>query len=117
MYTCENRGSHLLVEITAPFSVKKTLATIQEVADICRNENLDKVLVDMRTIRDSISTTDRYTMGVNVANVIGSKIKVAVVAHKDIFTYVAENVAVNRYGKMKGFTDMDEAMEWLGLGV
>ena len=114
MHTLENRGKYLFVEVTEPIVVKVILATIQEIADMCRNENLDKVLVDMRTVRESISIIDRYTAGVNVANVIGPKIKVAVVAREDIITYVAETAAVNRYGKMKLFSDLNEAMKWLG---
>src|SRR5262245_28279398 len=116
MYTCEIRDNHLFVEITEPFVVKMVLSTIQEIADTCKNENLDKVLVDMRAAHEPISTIDRYTLGVKVANVLGPKIKVAVVAHKDILNHVAENVAVNRYGKLKGFFDIAEATDWLGIG-
>jgi hypothetical protein len=70
----------------------------------------------MRTVYNaSISTLDRYQMGVTVAQVIGPKIKVAVVAQTALVTYVAETAAVNRYGKMKVFSDMDKAMLWLGV--
>ena len=117
MHICENRGSHLFVGITEPFSVKIILSTlIQEVADTCRSENLDKVLVDMSPVSNaSISILDRYQMGVKVARVIGPKIKVAVVAQKAMVTHMAETAAVNRYGKMKMFSDMDQARLWLGV--
>ena len=117
MHTCENRGSHLFVGITEPFSVEIILSTlIQEVADTCQSENLDKVLVDMSPVHNaSISILDRYQMGVKVARVLGPKIKVAVVAQTALVNYVAETAAVNRYGKMKVFSDMAQAMKWLGV--
>jgi len=116
LHTFENRGTHLFVEITEPIAVKVLVSAIQEMADFCQRENLDKVLIDMRTVREAISIIDRYTLGVNVAKVIGSKISIAVVAPEALITRVAENAAVNRYGKLKAFSDMEKALEWLGIG-
>jgi hypothetical protein len=116
LYTFENRGTYLLVEITEPISVKLLLSAIQEMADFCQRENLNKVLIDMRTVQEEISIIDRYTLGVNVAKVLGSKITIAVVAPDALITRVAENAAVNRYGKLKVFSDIQKALEWLGVG-
>lgn len=116
MHTFENRGDYLFVEITEPITVKVLISAIQEMADFCQREKLNKVLVDMRTVHEAISIIDRYTLGVNVAKVIGSKITIAVVAPDAMITRVAENAAVNRYGKLKAFSDMEKALEWLGVG-
>ena len=116
MYTFENRGTYLLVEITEPISVKLLISVIQEMADFCQRENLNKVLIDMRTVQEEISIIDRYTLGVNVAKVMGSKITIAVVAPDALITRVAENAAVNRYGKLKVFSEIQKALEWLGVG-
>src|SRR4030095_915061 len=99
-----------------PVTAKVIVSAIQEMADYCQSENLNKVLVDARTVHEEISIIDRYTLGVNVAKVIGSKITLAIVAQDDLINHVAENVAVNRYGKLKVFSDMDKATEWLGIG-
>jgi len=116
LYTFENRGTYLLVEITEPISVKLLLSAIQEMADFCQRENLNKVLIDMRTVQEEISIIDRYTLGVNVAKVLGSKITIALVAPDALITRVAENAAVNRYGKLKVFSEIQKALEWLGVG-
>jgi hypothetical protein len=63
-----------------------------------------------------LSTFDRYRAGIYVASIIGPKIKVAVVAQAALITRMAETVAVNRYGKLKVCTDMDQAIDWLGVG-
>jgi hypothetical protein len=112
----ENRGGYLFVEVTEPYSLKVMKSIIQQIADICGEEDLDKVLVDLRTIDETISIMDRYEVGVEVAKIIGPKVKVAGVAQKALINYMAETVAVNRYGKLKVFSDMDKATEWLGIG-
>jgi len=114
MHSCENRGSHLYVEVTEPLVI--TAAIFQDVADTCRSQNLTKVLIDLRAVRSTLSTFDRYRAGFHVASIIGPKIKVVVVAQAAFITGMAETVAVNRYGKLKVCRDMEEAQDWLGVG-
>ena len=116
MYTFENRGLYLLVEITDPVKVKELVSAIQQMAEYCQRENLNKILMDARPVHKVLSIHDRYTVGVTIAKVIGSKAAVALVARGELINRVTEDVAVNRYGKLKVFSDIDEAMEWLGLG-
>jgi len=99
MHSCENRGTHLYVEDNEPLVI--TAVIFQNVADTCRSQNLNKVLVDLRAVRSTLSTFDRYRAGIHVASIIGPKIKVAVVAQAAFITGMAETVAVNRYGKLK----------------
>jgi hypothetical protein len=114
MHSFENRGSYLYVEVTEPLEI--TAAVFQEVADACRSQDLNKVLVDLRAVRALLSTFDRYKAGIYVASIIGPKIRVAVLAQTSLINYVTETVAVNRYGKLKVSADLEEAMAWLGMG-
>ena len=114
MHSCENRGNYLYVEVTESLVI--TAAVFQDIADTCRSQNLDKVLMDLRMVCTTLSTFDRYRAGVYVASIFGPKIKVAVVAQAALITRMAETVAVNRHGKLKVCTDMDQAMDWLGVG-
>jgi len=113
MHSCENRGSHLYVEVNEPLVI--TAAVFQDVADTCRSQNLTKVLVDLSAVRSMLSTFDRYKAGIYFASILGPKIKVVVVAQAVLITGMAETVAVNRYGKLKVCTDMEEALDWLGV--
>src|SRR5215510_4469250 len=115
MFTCENRGSYLYVRINGPFSLKVILSAIQQAVDVCGHENLSKSLFDLRAIQESISTMDRYDMGVEVAKAIGSKIQVAAIAQSHLINRMAENVAVNRGANLKAFSDIEKAKEWLGV--
>lgn len=114
MHSCENRGSYLFVEITEPLVI--TAPVFQDIANTCQSLNLDKILIDMRAIHKPISTFDRYKAGIYIAGIIGPKIKVAVVAQAALITRMAETVAVNRYGKLRVCTDVDQALNWLGVG-
>ena len=116
MYTFENRGTYLFVEVTDPVNIKELVSAIQGMADYCQHENLNKILIDARPVHERLSVLDRYTVGVNIAKVIGSKTALALVAREELINHVTENAAVNRYGKLKVFSDMDKAMAWLELG-
>jgi hypothetical protein len=42
----ENRGSYLFVKITEPYSLKLTFSFLQEFADACNQESLEKALIE-----------------------------------------------------------------------
>ena len=115
MHTCENRDSYLFVEITDPLMI--TAAIFQDIAQACRSQDLNKILIDLRAVRTTLSIFDRYKAGIYVASIIGPRIKMAVVAQAALITRVAETVAVNRYGKLKMFSDIEEARRWLEVGT
>ncbi|HEX2697253.1 MAG TPA: hypothetical protein VHM28_06050 [Anaerolineales bacterium] len=111
--TFENRGNYLFVEIAGLYSLKLILSTIQKISDNCQHDNLGKVLVDLRELEGDLSIIDRFEIGVEVARVIGPKIKVAAVARRSIINYMAETVAVNRGANLKVFSEMGKALNWL----
>ncbi|MBI3150899.1 MAG: hypothetical protein HYZ21_02095 [Chloroflexi bacterium] len=113
MPNCINRGDYLFVENFESFSSKALFGLIQEISEHCKRESLDKVLVDLREIRGHISIVDRYELGKEIAKVIGPKIKVAAVAQMNLINYLMENSAVNRGAKIRVFTEIKKALEWL----
>jgi hypothetical protein len=111
----ENRGGYLFVKITEPYSLKVALSLLHEFADICRRDNWEKVLVDGLILEGPISIWDRYQLGEEYIRVIGTQIKVALVANRDLIDLTIENVVVNRRGRFKVFHDMESALKWLGV--
>lgn len=111
----ENRGNYLFVKITEPFSLKMALSYIREFADECKRGNFEKALIDGLSLEGPISIWDRYQVGEEYARVIGTKIKVALVAQRDLIDLTMENVVVNRSGNFKVFHDMESALKWLGV--
>ena len=109
----ENRGSYLFVKITEPYSLKLTFSFLQEFADACNRENLEKALIDMLALEDHVSIWDRYQIGEEYVRVVGPKIRVAVVARRNLIDLRTENVVVNRSGRIKMFYEMESALKWL----
>ena len=109
----ENRGSYLFVKITEPYSLKLAFSILREIADVCNRDHLEKALIDMLAFEGPISIWDRYQIGEEYIRVIGSKIKVAVVARRDLIDLTMENVVVNRGGRAKAFQEIEPALKWL----
>jgi hypothetical protein len=109
----ENRGDYLFVKATEPYSLKLTFSILREFANICNREHLEKALIDVLILDSRISIWDRYQIGEEYVRVVGSKIKVAVVARRDLIDLTMENVVVNRSGRIKVFHEMESALKWL----
>ena len=109
----ENRGGYLFVKVTEPYSLKMTFSFLREFAEVCKREHVEKALIDIFAFEGPISIWDRYQIGEEYIRVIGSKIKVAVVARRDLIDLTMENVVVNRGGRAKAFQEIEPALKWL----
>lgn len=115
MFVCQNKGDYLLAEASGDYSLKLFISIIHEVADRCRDENLNKALIDLRDIEGDPSILDRYRFGMEIAQAWGYKIKVAAVAKRDVINKMAENTAVNRGANLWTTSDFVLALKWLGV--
>jgi hypothetical protein len=115
MFTCQNKGSHLFVEVSGLYSLELLMSTVHKVADHCREENLNKALIDLRNMQGDPSILDRYKVGIEIANVWGPRIKAAVIAKADVIDHMGENTAVNRGANLTVTSDEDQALKWLGI--
>jgi hypothetical protein len=109
----ENRGSYLFVRAAEPYSLKLNFSFLREFAEICNREHLEKALVDVSILEGPICIWDRYQIGEEYVRVMGPKIKVAVVAKRDLIDLTTENVVVNRTGRIKVFHEMESALKWV----
>ena len=103
----------MLVEVSEPYSLALFMSTVHDVADHCRRENLNKVLVDLRKVEGSPNIFDRYRIGIEIAKVWGAKIKVAALAKPGTINRMVENTAVNRGAKLMTTFDEETALTWL----
>ena len=109
----ENRGGYLFVKINEPYSLKGTFAFLQEFANICNREDVEKALIDILILDERVSIWDRYQIGEEYVRVVGSKIRVAIVVKRELIDLTTENVVVNRTGRIKVFHEMESALKWL----
>jgi len=113
MSICANKGDHLYVELSEPYSLKLLLSTIHEVADHCQTDHLDKVLIDLRNMAGNPTIFDRFQLGIEIARTWRSSIKAAVIASPGIISRVGENAAVNRGARLFVTTSTAAALKWL----
>lgn len=80
----------------------------------CEKEKVYKILVNNLEVKGTdIPMTHRFFLGEEIARVIGSRLKGAVVwPLKDIDRFT-ETVAKNRGGNMQLFGDVESAEKWL----
>jgi hypothetical protein len=108
-------GDYLLVEAGGTYSLKYMLATIHEVAEHCRRENLNKVLVDLRTMQGNPNIFERYLLGIEIVRAWGQGIRAAIVVRAEITNRMTENTAVNRGAQIRVKTSTAEALQWLEI--
>lgn len=108
-------GQYLWVEVAGVYSFKSLFTTIREVAEHCHTEQLNKVLIDLRSLNGSPTLFDRYRLGMEIVRVWGAQIMAAVLVRPEIFNQMAENTAVNRGVRLKAHFELEAALQWLGV--
>lgn len=80
----------------------------------CENEGIFRIVIDALGVEGiDIPTLERYFLGVEVADQLQGKIKLAVTWHIEYINYLAQEVAVDRGGNISVFGSLETAIEWL----
>ena len=115
-YKISTERSYILVERSRDYEVvwSEQPAMLQKIADSCKEAGCKKVLVVGPRTRVSLSVTDIFNLGQEIAKL---DLKIAVVelhdASNDDVKFL-ENVAMNRGGPIRFFDNQQEAEAWLG---
>ena len=111
------RDGYLEIGVAGEWS----LDSLYELIDATRRETertgLSRVLCDGRGMTGHPTEMARFKAGVRTAEVLGAKIRVALVSRPEIITRFGENAAVNRGASLKVFADPAEALAWLMSGT
>ncbi len=113
-YTFENKRDHLVLKITGSYIFQDFIKMPEIILQACESHENYKVLLLGEELKDTdASTIDRFFIGEKIAEVLRSKVKLAVVWPPDHMTKLTENVAVNRAAYMRMFVEPIEAKKWL----
>ena len=113
-YSFEKKENYLLLTITGDYAKEDFIAYADIILEHCEKENFKKILVDTLNVTyTNLATMDRFFIGENLANVLGPKIKLTMVMPKEHINKFAENVAVNRGGKVFVTNSVETAEDWL----
>lgn len=96
-----------------PYSLENYRNAMNEAAAFCGRHGLTRILADIRSLEHCIPLIDKYELGVHIAYILGSQIRLAILAQGCIIDKLGENAAVNRGGKVLVTGNLELAMEWL----
>ncbi|HEX5129584.1 MAG TPA: hypothetical protein VFV90_07555 [Usitatibacter sp.] len=114
--TDEARPGHLFVVARERFDAAAAGAVIGEVARLCAQHRLDRVLVDFRDVTDIVSIADRHALGQAIAAAkVPARIAI-LVAEPQRHTAALEDTAVNRGASVRTTSSEAEARRFLALG-
>ncbi len=98
--------------VSGPYTRARFGRLIQRVADEAGSRGIPRTLVDLTAVPLSLSTMDRYEIGVAAGRLLLG-IKVAVIATRAVVDHFAETVARNRGAVVGVFTEEAAALKWL----
>lgn len=111
----ENKGEYLYVKYTKPYELASFIALMKEVADACHQQDVHKVLVDVRGMTGKIKFAERFQVGEAGAELFRGVAQVGIVYRKEEINWFAETVGVNRGANVRIFAEMEKARKWLGI--
>ena len=115
MKQIEGRNGYLYVEYSEPYQFNNLIDLMKEVITFCKTENHQKFLVNIVNMTGKVSAMERFELATKAVLLFQYKGKYALVYRKEEINRFAENVSVNRGLNARIFSDMDEAMKWLGV--
>ena len=111
----EPREGYLLVRATGPFDADACRAAFGDVARICTERELARVLVDARAIREVVSIADRFGLANNVVQSRLPRMAILVTEANAHHSRTFENTALNRGAQVRTTADAGEASGFLGI--
>lgn len=80
----------------------------------CESEGIYKLFMNCLDIKGiDIPTLERYLLGIETAELLGYKVKLAFVWHSEYVNHFGETVANNRGARVGVFVTIDAALNWL----
>lgn len=104
---------HLRLTVAGEYEFEKVFAFIEMIKSEADKAGKRKVLIDCRELLGSMTEADRFQGGQRIAQVLGSRIHVALVMPHGQVTKLGEIAAVNRGAVFLVTDSLAEAEEWL----
>jgi hypothetical protein len=104
---------HLRMAATGECSLDQIYEFIAEIKRAAGDADRHRVLIDIRGVAGIPSGADLFFAGERIAEVLGARLKAAVISPPERITKLGEMTAVNRGAKVLVSSDEAEAVEWL----
>jgi len=117
-YVIKRVADHLYMTVSGEYDLQDFKSYVRIIRDTCEQEQIFKTIMNTLDIKGiDVPTIERYFMGVEVAEQLSFRIKLAIVWHKEYTNYIGEIVAINRGGNVGVFANDEAAMKWLIHGI
>ncbi|MBL8090708.1 MAG: hypothetical protein KF758_01855 [Anaerolineales bacterium] len=113
MKTIEVRNNYVYVYYDGTNDVDSIITLMKEIADICKKENIKKLLADVSNMTGEPSIIGRFQVGIAGVRIFKGMKKIAIVYKKVDSNRFAETVAVNRGLPSMVTHDIEKAREWI----
>ena len=113
MAVLEKIDDYALMAPEEPYDLNRYKNALRKVAEFCEQNGLKKILADVSKSRDNIPVLDRFQLGIDIANILGGRIQMAILAPPFMIDKLGENSAVNRGGRVFVTSSKSQALAWL----
>lgn len=119
-FTIESHSNYIHISFPPGTEITRESmgATCDQLTEICKEKGCFRVILEAPSPKRKLDTTGAFESGTRLAR-IGSGLAVAMVFYDyqtDELTEFFKMVALNRGVRVEYFTDVEKALEWLGLG-
>jgi len=116
----ESRRSYVIATLSGPHSLQEALQAFEATYDAAFDRGLRFILVDCSGLDGALSTRERFTLGkagVNYWSTRSSKMipKIAVVGKPPVIDGLGAVVASSGGVDVQTFSEVQQALEWLGV--
>jgi hypothetical protein len=115
-------ASHILFTAKGSYERLETLEHFRKAFDLANKEKSSRLLIDIRNVVGEIPTMDRFEIGVLLSDLVLRQsdvqtTRIAIVRNDPIIDphRFTEIVATNRGVQLKVTSELQEALEWLGI--
>jgi hypothetical protein len=117
-YFFEKEDNYIRMVVSGEYDFDDFKTYLKIIYAKCENEKIYKIVLDALGVEGiDIPTLERYFLGVEAAEQLQNKIKLAVLWHKEYTTYLAQTVVLDKGGQICVFENNEQAIEWLISGI
>ena len=115
MKTIEVRDEYVFVYYDGTNEVNALIELMREIAQVCKQQNLTKLLGDLSNMTGEATILSRFRLGVAAVTIFRGMKKIALIYQNVETNRFAETVAVNRGLPSLITHDIEEARRWLEI--
>jgi hypothetical protein len=113
-YFFEKEDNYIRMVVSGEYDFDDFKTYLKIIYAKCENERIYKIILDALGVEGiDIPTLEKYFLGVEVAEQLHNKIKLAVLWHKEYTTYLGQTVVIDKGGQICVFESNELAIAWL----